>query len=155
MPRGAHALIPLLLAAGGMALPGCEAGGGGGTEAEVESDCKLSGRSGTCTIKIVRLSGGAYRHEISNDEFWTGANAVDVTARVSVGQGTVRVWLEDPKQRKIAAAAAPGRPAEVKGKASVDNLNDKGEFSVYFEPAGEGAAKRAENVQAEVRYNMP
>jgi hypothetical protein len=61
----------------------------------------------------------------------------------------------DPQENKITVTIEPGQTAELKGTAWVTGLSDERSFSVYFEALGEGEAKRAENVQAEIRYNMP
>ena len=78
-----------------------------------------------------------------------------MTAQISVARGTLWVWLEDPLEHKITVTIEPGQTAELKGTAWVTGLSDESSFSVYFEPLSEGETKRAENVQAEIRYNMP
>ena len=145
-------LFPLLLIAMA-ALAGCD--GGTGTQTEVQSNCSSEGGRGTCSVTLASIKGGTYRYEFSNDEFWPNGRGVDVTARVSVAKGAVKVWLEDPDQKKATLEVEPGETRELNGTAWLDTLGDNRSCYVYFEPLGVGDAKRAENVQAEIRYNMP
>jgi hypothetical protein len=145
-------VIPLLLL-GLAALAGCN--GGAGTETEIRSNCSSEGRRGICNVTLVSIKGGTYRYELSDDDFWSNGRSVDLTARISVSKGAVKVWLEDPDRKKTTVEVEPGENGEIKGTAWLDTLNDKPTCYLYFEPLGEGEAKRAENVQAEVRYNMP
>ena len=80
---------------------------------------------------------------------------MDVTARISAAKGAVKVWLEDPDQKKTTVEVEAGETGEIKGAAWLDTLGDKHSCYLYFEPLGEGEGKHAENVQAEIRYNMP
>ncbi len=130
-------------------LTGCEGVG----NAEVNSHCNSSGRSGVCTVTLVSIEGGPYRFKIENSSFWPGADAVQVTAEVSVERGRVQVWLEDPEGNRIAQSVKPGQPVELKGAADMTSIGDERSFSIYFEPQGD--TKRAENVQAEIHYDMP
>ncbi|MCL4298449.1 MAG: hypothetical protein KJ077_22120 [Anaerolineae bacterium] len=141
--------VMLWLVVGLFILTGCE----GGTTVEVNSHCNSSGRSGVCMVTLVSIDGGPYRFKIENDSFWSGAEAVQVTAQVSVEKGRLQVWLEDPEGNKIAENVKPGQSVELKGAADMISFSDERSFSVYFEPQGD--AKRAENVQAEIHYDMP
>ena len=140
-------LLPLV---GILALVGCE----GGTETTISSRCNSTGRSNVCTVTLVSIKGGVYRYDVKNDSFWPGTNAVEVTMQITVEKGTVQVWLEDPQRNKTIVGVEPGQTAELKGTAWVTGSSERS-FSVYFEPLGEGEAKQAENVQAEIRYNAP
>ena len=142
--------LTLLLLVGILALVGCE----GGTETTISSRCNSSGRSNVCTVTLVSIKGGVYRYDVKNDSFWPGTNAVEVTMRITVERGTVQVWLEDPQRNKTIVGVEPGQTAELKGTAWVTGSSERS-FSVYFEPLGEGEAKQAENVQAEIRYITP
>ena len=101
-------------------------------------------------VTLVSTEGGVYRHDIKNSSFWQGTTNIEVTVRITVEKGTVQVWLEDSRGNKTIVGVEPGQTAELKGAAYVTGT-DKRSFSVYFEPLGE--PKRAENVQAEIRYN--
>jgi len=101
-------------------------------------------------VTLVSIEGGVYRHDIKNSSFWQGTTAIEVTVRITVEKGTIRVWLEDPRGNKTLVGVEPGQAAELKGVAWVTGTDERS-FSVYFEPLDE--AKRAENVQAEIRYN--
>jgi len=140
----------LLLLVGILALAGC----GGGAQTTVRSRCNSTNGSNVCTVTLVSIEGGVYRYDVKNSSFWPGTNAVEVTVRISVEKGTLRVWLEDPQRNTIIVGVEPGQTAEIKGTAWVTGIGERS-FSVYFEPLGEGEAKRAENVQAEIRYNTP
>ena len=101
-------------------------------------------------VTVVSTEGGVYRHDIKNNSFWQGTTNIEVTVQITVEKGTVQVWLEDSRGNKTIVGVEPGQTAELKGVAYVTGT-DKRSFSVYFEPLGE--TKRAENVQAEIRYN--
>ena len=105
-----------------------------------------------CTVTLVSIEGGVYRYDVKNDSFWPGTNAVEVTMQITVEKGTVQVWLEDPQRNKTIVGVEPGQTTELKGTAWVTGSRERS-FSIYFEPLGEGEAKQAENVQAEIRYN--
>ena len=143
--------LVLLLWVGLLALAGCD----GATSVSKQDRCNSSGRAGTCTVQFGSIAGGAYRYEVENSQFRSGTNAVEVTAQVTVETGTLLVWLEDPQGDKHTVTVEPGQMAEIGGTAWVTGMSDERSFSVYFEPQGEGEAKRAENVQAEIRYSMP
>jgi hypothetical protein len=132
-----------------LVLAGCE----GGTRTKVTSRCSRSGGSNVCTVTLVSLEGGPYRHVIRNDRFYGGTSNVDVTAEITVEQGTVRVWVEDREGNQSVVEVEPGQPAELNGVASLTVLSDERSFSVYFEPLDE--TQRAENVQAEIHYGSP
>jgi len=138
--------LTLWLLIGILALSGCE----GGTPMDVRSRCSGGDGPNVCTVTLDRIEGGVYRHDIKNSSFWQGTSAIEVTVRITVEKGTVQVWLEDSQGNKTLVGVEPGQTAELKGAARVTGT-DKRSFSVYFEPLGE--AKRAENVQAEIRYN--
>ena len=140
----------LLLWVGILALSGCE----GGTKTTLRSRCNSTDGPNVCTVTLVSIEGGVYRYDVKNSSFWPGTNAVEVTVRISVEKGTLQVWLEDPQRNKTIVGVEPGQTAEIKGTAWVTGISERS-FSVYFEPLGEGEAKRAENVQAEIRYNTP
>ncbi len=76
-------------------------------------------------------------------------------AQISGEKGTLQVRLEDPQENKATVTIEPGQTARIKGTTWVIGLNDDRSFRVYFEPLSEGEAKRAENVRAEIRHNMP
>jgi hypothetical protein len=90
------------------------------------------GPVGVCSVTLASLDGGPYRFKIENDSFWPGAEAVQVTAQVSVEKGRIQVWLEDPAGNKIAQNVKPGESVELKGAAdmtsfsSVSILNHRG-----------------------------
>jgi hypothetical protein len=138
--------LTLWLLIGLLALSGCE----GGARTNVRSRCSGANGPNVCTVTVVSIEGGAYRHNIKNRSFWPGTGAVEVTVRVTVEKGIVQVWLEDPQKNKTLVRVKPGQTAELKGIAWVTGTGERS-FSVYFEPLGE--TKRAENVQAEIRYN--
>jgi len=138
--------LTLWLLIGILALSGCE----GGTQTNVQSRCSGADGPNVCMVTLVSIEGGVYRHDIKNSSFWQGTTAIEVTVRITVEKGTIRVWLEDSQGNKTLAGVEPGQTAELKGVAYVTGT-DKRSFSVYFEPLGE--TKRAENVQAEIRYN--
>jgi hypothetical protein len=96
--------VILWLVVGLLALTGCE----GATRVEVNSYCNSSGRSGVCRVTLVSIDGGPYRFKIENSSFWPGAEAVQVTAQISVEKGRVQAWLEDPEGNKIAENIKPG-----------------------------------------------
>ena len=138
--------LTLWLLIGILALSGCE----GGTQTTVRSRCSGGDGPNECTVTLDHIEGGVYRHDIKNSSFWQGTGAIEVTVRITVEKGTLQVWLEDSQGNKTLVGVEPGQTAELKGAARVTGT-DKRSFSVYFEPLGE--AKRAENVQAEIRYN--
>ena len=141
--------LTLLLLVGMLALAGCK----GENQTVVRSSCSRTGRSNVCTVTLVSVAGGVYRHVIKNDSFWPGTDNAEVTVRISVEKGSLQVWLEDRQGNKTIVGVEPGQTAELKGLAWLGG--GERAFSVYFEPLGEGEAKRAENVQAEIRYNTP
>lgn len=132
-------------------LSACE----GESAADVRSECSSSGRAGECTITITTLEGNYYRHEIGNSNFWPGAENVEVSVSLTVEKGEVLFWMENQQGNRYSVTVEPGQPAEIQGKAWLDTLNDKRSFYLYFELPGEGEAKRAENIRAQVRYDMP
>jgi hypothetical protein len=141
----------LFLLAGILALTGCKSVG----QADYRMDCKTSNRSGTCTLVISELSGVFNRQEISNQNFWPGADNVEVTVSAQVAHGTVKFWLEDRDKQVTSAIVEPGQLIQIQGKARLNVIGDKRSFYVYFEALGEGEFKRAENLRAEIRYDMP
>jgi hypothetical protein len=104
-----------------------------------------------CSVTLVSIEGGVYGHDIKNRSFWPGTGAIEVTVRVTVEKGIVQVWLEDPQKNKTLVRVKPGETAEFTGVAMVFGSASERQFSVYFEPLGD--TKRAENVQAEIRYD--
>jgi len=102
-------------------------------------------------VTLVSTEGGVYRHDIKNSSFWQGTTNIEVTVRITVEKGTLQVWLEDRQRNKTLVGVEPGQTAELKGVASVTYNGGARSFSVYFEPLDE--TKRAENVQAEIRYD--
>jgi hypothetical protein len=102
-------------------------------------------------VTLVSTEGGVYRYDVKNSSFWQGTDAIEVTVKVTVEKGTLQVWLEDRQRNKTLVGVEPGQTAELKGVASVTHSGDTRSFSVYFEPLDE--TKRAENVQAEIRYD--
>jgi hypothetical protein len=139
--------LTLWLLIGILALSGCE----GGTGTSVQSRCSGSDGPNECTVTLDHIEGGVYRHDIKNSSFWQGTGAIEVTVRVTVEKGTLQVWLEDRRGNKTLVGVEPGQTAELKGVASVTHSGSARSFSVYFEPLDE--TKRAENVQAEIRYD--
>ena len=137
--------LTLALLIGILALSGCE----GGTGTSVQSRCSGASGPNECMVTL-STEGGVYRHDIKNSSFWQGTGAIEVTARITVEKGTLQVWLEDSKGNKTIVGVEPGQTAELKGAAYVTGTGERS-FSVYFEPLDE--TKRAENVQAEIRYN--
>jgi len=139
--------LTLWLLIGILALSGC----GGGTPMDVRSRCSGGDGPNVCTVTLDRIEGGVYRHDIKNNSFWQGTSAIEVTVRITVEKGTLQVWLEDRRGNKTIVGVEPGQTAELKGVASVTHIGGTRSFSVYFEPLDE--TKRAENVQAEIRYD--
>lgn len=139
--------LTLWLLIGILTLSGCK----GGTQTIARSRCSGASGPNVCTVTLVSIEGGVYRHDIKNRSFWQGTSAIEVTVRVTVEKGIVQVWLEDPQRNKTLVRVKPGQTAELKGIAWVTGTTDGRSFGVYFEPLGD--TKRAENVQAEIRYN--
>ena len=138
--------LTLWLLIGILALSGCE----GGTRTNIQSRCSGASGPNVCTVTL-NTEGGVYRHDVKNSSFWQGTDAIEVTVRITVEKGTLQVWLQDPQGNKTLVGVEPGQTAELKGVASVTHIGDTRSFSVYFEPLDE--PKRAENVQAEIRYD--
>lgn len=132
-------------------ISGCSGAG----QANYNSVCNSSGRKGTCNLTITELSGVFHRQEISNENFWSSATGVQVVVTTTVEKGRVQVWIEDQRHQKISAIVEPGQTVEIQGKAWLNTINDQRTFYVFFEALGEGEAKKAENIKAEVRYDMP
>ncbi len=138
--------LTLWLLMGILTLSGCV----GGVQTIAQS--RGGGVSGpnVCWVTLVSTEGGVYRHDVKNRSFWQGTTNIEVTVRITVEKGTVQVWLEDSRGNKTLVGVEPGQAAELKGAAYVSGTDPRS-FSIYFEPLGE--AKRAENVQAEIRYD--
>jgi hypothetical protein len=132
-----------------LALAGCE----GGTATNVKSSCSYSNRANVCNVTLASLDGGPYRHTIRNDRFYGGTSNVEITAEITVEQGSVRVWVEDREKNQSVVEVEPGQPAELHGTASLTVFSDERAFSIYFEPLDE--ALHAENVKAEIHYTSP
>ena len=138
--------LTLWLLIGIVTLSGCK----GGAQTDMRSRCSAASGPNVCMVTLVSIEGGMYSHDIQNSSFWQGTTNIEVTVRITVEKGTVQVWLEDSRGNKTIVGVEPGQTAELKGVAYVTGT-DKRSFSVFFEPLDE--AKRAENVQAEIRYN--
>jgi hypothetical protein len=134
-----------------LALSACE---GGATATGVQSQCSHSNLSGSCTLTIGTLTGGAWTYRVENSNLRRAGGPVEVTVNVTVGTGTVNVWVEEGNNRSAVTVAAGGT-AEMTGMAAVSGTGDERYFRIYFEPQGEGDAKRAENIQAEIQYQAP
>ena len=134
-----------------LALSGCE---GGATASGMRTQCSHSNLSGNCTVTIGTLTGGAYSHRVENSNLRRAGGPVQVTVNITVETGTVNVWVEEGNNRS-AVTVAPGQTAEMTGTAAVSGTGDERYFHIYFEPQGEGDAKRAENIQAEITYEAP
>jgi hypothetical protein len=143
-------LLVLLLALT-LSLAGCE---GGATATGIRDQCRHSNLSGSCTLTIGTLTGGAWTYRVENSNLRRAGGPVQVTVNVTVGTGTVNVWVEEGSNRSNVTVAAGGS-AEMSGTASVSGTGDERYFRIYFEPQGEGDAKRAENIQAEIQYQAP
>jgi hypothetical protein len=139
--------LTLWLLIGLLALSGCE----GGARTSARSRCSGSSGPNVCTVTVVSIEGGVYDHKIKNRSFYPGTGAVEVTVRVTVEKGIVQVWLEGPQKNKTLVRVKPGETAEFTGVAMVYGSASERQFSVYFEPLGD--TQRAENVQAEIRYD--
>jgi hypothetical protein len=140
-------IVGLLIAV--VVLAGCE----GGTATNVKSSCSRAGRSNVCNVTLVSLDGGLYRHTIRNDRFYGGTSNVDITAEITVEEGSVRVWVEDREKHQSVVEVEPGQPAELHGAASLTVFSDERAFSIYFEPLDE--SQHAGNVKAEIHYGSP
>ena len=138
--------MTLWLLTGILALAGC----GGGVQTDMRSRCSGASGPNVCMVTLVSTEGGVYRHDIKNSSFWQGTTNIEVTAQITVEKGTLQVWLEDSRGNKTLVGVEPGQTTELKGAAYVSGTDPRS-FSVYFEPLGE--TKRAENVQAEIRYD--
>jgi len=139
--------LTLWLLIGVLTLSGCK----GGAQTIAESRCSGASGPNVCMVTLFSIEGGVYRHDIKNSSFWQGTDALEVTVRITVEKGTLQVWLQDSRGNKTLVGVEPGQTAELKGVASVTHIGGTRSFSIYFEPLGE--TKRAENVQAEIRYN--
>ncbi len=145
--------ILLLLFAAALLLTSCN--WENATRSETSARCNSSKRKGTCTVEFAYLENGPYRFPVHNDWWWPGASSVDVSVRVTVETGSAVVWLVTPDDETISATVEPGETAELRSPAWVTGSNDEREFSVYFEPLGEGEAKRVENLTAVIDYDLP
>lgn len=145
--------LSILLLILSLALAACE---GGATATGIQSQCNMSGAGsaagGVCQVTIGSLRGGAYPFKIENDSFRNAPRVVDVTARISVGQGTLTAWLEGPNDQKTTVTVGPGQKVELKGPAQITGTSDNLAFRIYLEPQGEGDAKRAEDVRLDLEY---
>ena len=138
--------LTLWLLIGILTLSGCK----GGAQTIAQSRCSGASGPNVCMVTLVSTEGGVYRHDIQNSSFWQGTTNIEVTVRITVEKGTVQDWLEDSHGNKTLVGVEPGQTTELKGAAYVTGTGTRS-FSVYFEPLDE--TKRAENVQAEIRYN--
>lgn len=145
-------LIPLLFAIV-LLLTACNMENA--TRSETSAHCNSSKRKGTCTVEFAFLENGPYRFPIHNEWWWPGASSVEVKVRVTVESGSAIVWLVTPEDKKVSATVSPDEEAELRAPAWVTGPNDNREFSVYFEPLGEGEAKRFENLTAVIDYDLP
>jgi hypothetical protein len=141
-------LLVLLIA---LALAGCK---GGATATGLRDQCRHSNLSGSCTLTIGALTGGAWSYQVENSNLRRASGPVEVTADITVETGTVSVWVEEGNNR-TAVQVGPGQSATVTGTAAVSGAGDERYFRIYFEPQGEGDAKRAEGIQAEIQYQAP
>lgn len=125
------------------------------TRSETNAQCNSSKRKGTCTITLVYLENGPYRFDVHNDWWWPGASSVEVKLSATVETGSAVVWMLTPENEKTSVIIAPGETGELLMPAWVTGPSDERAFSVYFEPLGEGEAKRVENLTAVVDYDLP
>lgn len=145
-------LVSLLLAAA-LLLTACNMENA--TRSETNASCNSSMRKGTCTITLVYLENGPYRFDVHNDWWWPGASSVEVNLRATVETGSAVVWMLTPENEKVSVTVTPGETGELQLPAWVTGPSEEREFSVYFEPLGEGEAKRVENLTAVVDYDLP
>lgn len=140
-----------LLLVGVFIAAGCQ---GMASTTGTQAQCGSTNRDGSCTITINSLSGGAYSYEVKNTNFRRANAPVPVTVSVTVESGTVSVWLEDGNNRN-AVQVGPGQTANTSGTAQIRGTGDERYFQVFFEAQGEGDAKRAEGIRAEISYEIP
>jgi hypothetical protein len=136
--------LMLVLLIGILVLTGCD----DSTGTKAQSMCRGGDGPNECTLTLVYIN-GLYRYDIVKEDVWL--SDIEVTAQITVEEGTVRVWLEDREGNQTVVGVEPGRAVELTGLADVTTSFDEDRFSIYFEALGE--VKRAENVHAEIRFD--
>ena len=121
-----------------------------GSLSGVQSSCRSSGKNGTCTLAIARLSGGPVSQAIENSSFRAGDEEAQVTVRVSTQSGALRVGLTGDNGEEKTVEVQPGQTAELSGPARISGTGDERRFSVYF-TALDGEVS---GVEAEVEYQV-
>ena len=144
--RRVHLALLLLIV-----VVGCEMAGSSDSSMRCSSDV----RRGSCTITYAYIESTEASRDIEDKDWWPQSNAVEVSSRVTVGTGAVRVWFKTPAGETVEATAVAGEPATLVGTAWMQHTNDTQAITLYFEPLGQGKHKRAEQITAEVDYDMP
>jgi hypothetical protein len=122
----------------------CEGGTSGSVSGSSER-CSQKMGAGTCSGKWKRLR-GTYTKNVESDYISSG-EAIAVEVQVSVEEGTVRVYIEDPDGGVTSVDVAPGSTGTLVGFAK----GDFDEFDVKFE-AVDGEAT---GVSWEIAYQIP
>lgn len=144
--RRVHIALLLLIVVGG-----CEMAGSSDSSMRCSSDV----RRGSCTITYAYIESTEASRDIEDEDWWPQGNAVEVSSRVTVGTGAVRVWFKTPDGETVEAIAVAGEPATLVGMARMQHTDDTHMITLYFEPLGEGERTRAEQITVEVDYDMP
>ena len=139
-----------------LALASCE---GGTVTSGVHGECRHTGPwnpTSTCLLTIGSIEGTNYTYEVHNDYFRTASNAADVKMTITVGSGTLRVWMQNPDEAIFDVMVRPGETAELNGLAWVwGGSSDDLAFYIYLEPQGVGDVNRVEDVRIEFTYTIP
>lgn len=118
-----------------------------GTAQGIASRCQSARNQGSCTITIKSLEGGPVFEKIGTSTSWASSRQAQVTARVKIGRGSVRVTVRDSSGKETSAEGKTGQTIELKGVAEVLPGKARG-FSIYFTSI-EG---EAEDIRADVTY---
>lgn len=121
-----------------------------GSMSGVQSSCRSSGKSGTCTLSVNRLTGGPVSHTVENSAFRSGDEEAQVTVRVSTQSGALRVGLTGDNGEEQTVEIQPGQSTELSGPARITGTGDERRFSVYFTAIDEEVS----GVQAEIVYQV-
>jgi len=147
-------LLVLLLLASSLAACGEPAT----TTTDVHVDCTTTGfwkPLVDCNMTVGSITGLYYRYEVKDEYFRNYTSAADVKMTITVGKGTLLVWMQHPDNEKFSVVVGPGETKELNGLAKIWGASDNLSFQIFFEPQVEGALQTVEDVRIKFTYTIP
>lgn len=124
-------------------------GGTGGSVSGTRQSCRASGGTGTCEVKINKLT-GTVTHRVQTD-FYHEGDPVFVEIDITVQSGEMRLTIESPDEFLSSVQVSTGTNNTLTGIATVDSFMDE----VYIPLTLEALNGDAEGLAFTLSYSQP